>query len=143
MLATPPRGRPHFSLLSHVITSCCRSDGTWAASTAHDRDPFHSQFGTDDDNYDNEVDPHAFTAAFFKTKTLEAIFKLWARDNMPDSFTMTADKFASKLAKFARDSARRCPLPIPPHSTACHVSPAALSCAAVRRRAPRRALKVI
>lgn len=80
------------------------SDGTWAASTAHDRDPFHSQFGTDDDNYDNEVDPHAFTAAFFKTKTLEAIFKLWARDNMPDSFTMTADKFASKLAKFARDS---------------------------------------
>ena len=110
MLATPPRGRPHFSLLSHVITSCCRSDGTWAASTAHDRDPLHSQFGTDDDNYDNEDDPHAFTAAFFKTKTLEAIFKLWARDNMPDSFTMTADKFALKLAKFARDSARRCPL---------------------------------
>ena len=110
MLATATVAHTFFITLS-LPPPCCRHDGIWAVSTTHGNDLPNSQFGDDAGDNDDEIDPLVFNFAFFKTKTLETIFKLWARDNMPDSFTMTADKFSSKLAKFARGSARGCPLP--------------------------------
>ena len=115
MLATATVAHTFFITLS-LPPPCCRHDGIWAVSTTHGNDLPNSQFGDDAGDNDDEIDPLVFNFAFFKTKTLETIFKLWARDNMPDSFTMTADKFSSKLAKFARGSARGCPHCLPPTS---------------------------